>query len=143
MLNVYVAGASAELPRAKLAIAKINEMELARVTVDWPGVIEAAGAANGPGVDDPAACARMDLAGVADADVVLLLVPSEGCHSTGLWCEYGYALNRGAFVVASGPAGPSESIFLSLASKRCPDDAAALLAIVMLAEHSYGDAVRP
>lgn len=95
MLSVYVAGGSAEIERARAAVALLetaSETLPIEVVSTWIGAIEAAGTAN-EGLSQAARriAARTCLEEVREADVFVLLVP----HSpSGIGCgvEVGYAM---------------------------------------------------
>ncbi len=101
MTRVYVAGSSAQLERVKSAMAALREIGHT-VTHAWPELVEEVGEANP--LDATDAARRMwaadDLRGVYDADVLWLLMPSEG--GFGAAVELGYALAHGIPVVVSG-----------------------------------------
>lgn len=80
--RVYVAGPSAELQRCERVIATVRDLGI-RVTHDWPAALAA-------GHGD-LALAPACLAGVAAADLVLVLAPAGGT-TIGAWAEMGAAL---------------------------------------------------
>lgn len=116
-MKVYIAGAYTE---RELVSSYMRRLEAAGVTItlDWPRIVTAA--AN-PDCDlthaERQRYAMGDLKGVAEADVLWLMIPKGG--SKGAWVELGYALglmNGGAklprSVLASGD--DKASIFTSV-----------------------------
>jgi nucleoside 2-deoxyribosyltransferase len=98
--RVYVAGPSSELNRCEKAMRRAERGELS-ITYRWTDDVRAGG-------DSPnaAAFAAADLAGVASADVLLLLLPSEGHATVGAWVELGAAAALRKPIVVSAPAVP-------------------------------------
>lgn len=101
-LRIYVAGASAEVDMVAGYIGRLRNAG-AVITHDWtPSVRGSCGAAD----VDMSAGLRMslvsgDLAGIAAADVMWLLVPE--ATTIGAWVELGYARGLGIPVHVSGP----------------------------------------
>ncbi len=112
MSTVYVAASSKELGRAKTVMSMLRNAGHT-VTHDWPAIIEARGMANPVDAteDERWDWAIDDLAGVAKADVLWLLVPAE--NGAGAFVELGYALARKKPVICSGPF--LRSIFTAMA----------------------------
>lgn len=101
-LNVYVAGASAEVEMVVIYMTKLREGGV-HITHDWtPDVLRQGGAADA--LVPSAERLRMvsaDFAGVAAADILWLVVPAS--DSIGCWAELGYAHGVGTPIIASGP----------------------------------------
>jgi len=138
MKRIYVAGASAELPRAKAAIDACRTGGL-EVTHDWPLVVEldrSTGGSTDPSFLDK--CARQDLDGIESADIFWLLLPE--AESQGAVFEYGYAVSTDKWrtdkwgvplvTVLSGPR--VKSIFWTQADYRFANDEAALAHILAM-----------
>lgn len=91
-MKIYVAGASKELERCKHWIGKCRDAGY-EITHDWTAAVEKYGSGgDGLSVEDRASCARADLRGVFDANVLWLLAPPRDLGTTGSWIELGYAL---------------------------------------------------
>ena len=134
-MTVYVAGASADLARARAAMAWVRGQGW-QVTHDWVPSIEESVASGVRDADmdvvDQRVHARADLSGVAKARVLWALVPIRGVSTIGMWVEMGYAMGRGVWVVASGLTA-SHYLFTSLADFRCLDDNQAKAHLLTLA----------
>lgn len=115
-MKVYVAGASAEIDRARRVIAELHQRGH-EVLFDWPAAIDAAGGrANGLS-EERVHYAREDYGAALACDVLVLLVPS--ASTIGAWVELGAALSQNALVLASGLASDFErTIFTALAHRR-------------------------
>lgn len=113
-MRVYVAGSSLQLDRVTAAMNAIEERGH-EVTHDWCAEVRAVGHANPPEacLFDQLKWARDDLAGVSDADVFWLLMPTEG--GFGAAVELGYAIAKGVTIIVSGGT-PSRSIFTAFAT---------------------------
>lgn len=125
-MKVYLAGSSTGTNRTavKMAMAGLRGVAGIEVTHDWIASIERVEAEQGLDVgldrDFRRECAEADLRGVRDADIVWVLIPSEG--GAGLWIELGYALAlRDTFVgrprpriLVSPACRRARSIFLDL-----------------------------
>ncbi len=146
MLSVYVAGSSAEIERARSAVALLetaSETLPIEVVSTWIDAIEAAGTAN-EGLS-PAArreAARTCLEEVREADVFLLLVPS-GPSGIGSGVELGYAMAlrdenplRARILIASGRT--ERTIFAALCDEEHASDSEAIAAVVRMAGEAAG-----
>lgn len=111
--TIYVAGASAEHGRIARYMQALRESGWI-VTVDWPARVAAAKGADAElPFDEARRIATHDLAGVANAAVLWLVLPT--APSVGCWVELGYALGvRAPLIVTSGKSG---SIFARLTSR--------------------------
>lgn len=128
-LRVYVAGSSAELPRAKEAIAACGARGW-EVTLDWPALVEKHGGRANRGLshDERSVAANLTLNAVCRADVFWLLVPSIDAPSRGCWVELGTALHVAdvAMVVCSGDT--EQSVFcVNLIEKKTDAQALAVI----------------
>lgn len=123
-MRVYVAASSREIPRARAVMAALREARMI-VTHDWTGHVEASIAMGTPEhmLDDRLAwaCAHDDLAGVREAEALVLLAPTE--TAKGAWYECGYAdaLNIPIVVAHDDVAKRRQSIFTRRASRLCSD----------------------
>jgi hypothetical protein len=123
-MKVYVAGSSGEIDRVKRVMATLRSRGY-EITHDWTGEVEAARAANYSDSTYPTdmrfACASADYCGVANADVVVLLLPKT-TTSRGMWVEFGIALGHepspAIFVVGDA----LQSIFCELADEIVEDE---------------------
>ena len=124
--RIYVAAAFSErLTRARPAMDRIRALGGA-VTHDWtadppPGVTTDADLTDAQRVQ----LALADYRGVAEADVVWLLAPTDK-GSCGAWVEFGAAIALGKRTVVSGPAS-RRSIFTEMATRRFETDTEALV----------------
>jgi hypothetical protein len=91
-VNLYVAGASAEIERAETFIAAARGMDYA-ITFDWPAAIRTLGKGANVGLDDKERrLAKWSAYEAAKTcDVFVLLLPSEPVATIGAWCELGAA----------------------------------------------------
>jgi hypothetical protein len=119
--KVYVAASSAQMDRAKDAMAKLRTAGHT-VVHDWPTIIEDRGTANpvDATTDERWDWAIDDLAGVKAADVLWLLMPAT--EGFGAAVELGYALAHGIPVICSGVY--ARSIFTAMAVCYDRDDQA-------------------
>ena len=131
MLQVYVAGASQDIPRAKAIMQALRGTGMAEITHDWIPDIE-----NSPGDENLTPeqhrpFAEKDVQGVIKADMLWLLTPE--FPSSGAWVELGvaigYRLAKGSFsqqpiVISSGPKA-SRNLFCSLSDQQFDTDDAA------------------
>lgn len=85
---IYVAAASAELPRAKRIMALLRQAGH-RITYDWTPSVEQGGSVPASFSAQNEA-AENDCNAIHTADVVLFLHPSPGVVTTGFWFELGY-----------------------------------------------------
>lgn len=92
-LAVYVAGSSRRYDDVKEFMRQVETLEDVRITHDWTQSVAAAARGGRPDhyLTDAQRCrfAQNDLLGVAQADVVVVLVRGPGI---GMWVELGYAL---------------------------------------------------
>jgi len=109
-MKCYVAGASAERGEVSKYMQLLRDAGIA-ITLDWIALIDEDGGVSNEGLTSVRRhqLAKADLQGVADADVVWLMVPRN--YSAGAWVELGYALGIEKIVVASG--NYERSIFTS------------------------------
>lgn len=143
-LSVYVCGASSEPARVRAAMGAVSAIPGCVVALDWLAPIEAGATANaGHSRADRIQYAEADLAAVASAHALWLLVPNT--PSFGAGAEFGYSLAARAAgiriaIIASGSI--ERSIFTSLADE-VPRDSDALLLIRDLAvQHAQSEAKR-
>jgi len=118
--GVYVAAASAELPRAQAAMRQIREAGV-RVVGDWTDDVLRYGSEGATHSDEAraaASAAQLDFVGTAGA--VLLLIPPKGVATKGAWAEAGVARALGIQVVASCSA-PRLPWIVSWAEHRLTD----------------------
>jgi hypothetical protein len=102
--KVYVAGASAEIERAR----KVRDQLLALgmdCTSSWMRNIDKEGKSN-PTDATPEKYAEWALADTAEADVFLLLLPAKEIQTVGAWVELGAAHLQRKTIVMSGPHRP-------------------------------------
>lgn len=113
--KVYVAGASAQIERAKAAIAAL-EAESIVVTSSWPKVITNVGAPNPAGATDEqyTEWALRDLGEVDEAEYLLLLIPPKGIETVGAYVELGYTFKAGKPIVTAGQHRPIFTPALSM-----------------------------
>jgi nucleoside 2-deoxyribosyltransferase len=103
MIVVYVAGASAEIERARRVIAMLRELGI-EIAHDWPKMIEDHGGRANLGLtyDERENVVGACLGGVRKAELVLFLVPY--APTVGAWVEIGHADALGKRIVQSGLA---------------------------------------
>lgn len=133
MINVYLAGPSAELPRVLRFVEALEATPGVAITYAWWKDVQAQPSSDGslPRAEQVRR-ARADLAGVRDADVVWLLWPETS--SLGVPVEFGYALGLSeASIIVSGQRA-RECIFTSL-RERFTDDLLALDEVRRRASH--------
>lgn len=85
---IYVAAASAELPRAKRIMALLRQAGH-RITYDWTPSVEQGGSVPASSSAQKEA-AEDDCNAIITAEVVLFLHPGPGAFTTGFWFELGY-----------------------------------------------------
>lgn len=104
-MKLYVAGASADLERCK-TLAQAARAAGYEITLEWWVDVEHARAAGYADRDlnheTRREQATKDLCAVQLADVLWLVCPPAGVHTTGAWCELATAIVAGVFVVVSG-----------------------------------------
>ena len=105
--KVYLAGASAELARAREWASKLRDADI-MVTSTWVEVIGRVGAANPANatIEQLTKWVLRDLAEVSDSDVLWLLLPPLSIQTVGAWIELGTAQNEKKHIVMSGPHRP-------------------------------------
>lgn len=125
-LKLYIAGASAELDRARAVRdwARRQADTIQLVGCDWVAAIDRERREGGRQdhqltLTERERYAQEDLNGVRDAQMVWLLLPPRTVHTVGLWVEFGFALRCGATVLASGP---DEYLFTALAHQHFVED---------------------
>ncbi|NJN63544.1 MAG: hypothetical protein HC882_00825 [Acidobacteria bacterium] len=123
-MKFYVAGASAEWQRARRVMDELEKFGH-YITYDWTESF-AEGANNSVlSLNQAIAFSSADQDAVARADVLLLLVPSDGLFTTGAWTELGVmreCIRRGEtreiWIVGSW----KKNIFMSTADRMFDDD---------------------
>lgn len=138
-MNIYIAGASKELPRVRAAMEAVRAAGH-HVTFDWTAEVEKAGRPDHELHRDVLVhVARADINGAFDASVFWLLSPT--AESAGAWTELGYALAlrdsaHTRFIAGEegGPrriivSGPRRSCFWTLADLAVDTDDEALASI--------------
>jgi hypothetical protein len=129
---IYVAAASAELPRAKRIMALLRQAGH-RITHDWTPSVERGGSVP-TSFSARKEAAEDDCGAIIAADVVLFLHPSPGVFTTGFWFELGYFMGlesaerstRGyseraclvSFETGESRQQPAACIFTSLAASK-------------------------
>lgn len=133
--HIYVAAASAELPRAGAAMRELRTLG-ARVVGDWTAEVDAWGAEGADQTDEQRAAgsAAQLRCLIVEADAVLVLAPSGGCRTRGAWMEAGAAFAAGLPVVVSCSA-PRAPWVIAWALRE-PTDAAAISRVVRVAHRS-------
>jgi nucleoside 2-deoxyribosyltransferase len=128
--RVYVAAAFGDYQRARLAMTGLRCSNIG-ITFDW--TVDA----GRPGADKlppnlSRACAELDLAGVRDADALLLLTPQRKGEGCGCWIELGaaLALNKPVFIAGKQR---ERSVFAFLTENRYATDLEAITALCYLA----------
>lgn len=101
---VYVSGASSELERAEAFIAECRRAGI-MISLDWTAFFRRQAA--GERVE-PAECVAADVRGVMDADALVVLLPTDGRTSRGLWVEVGVAIAEGTEIVWVGEEGTAD-----------------------------------
>ena len=105
--SVYIAGASAEITRARAARTQLLAAGLT-VTSTWIDVIDKVGQNNprDASISDLAQWVLTDLAEVHRADALWLLLPFGETKTVGAWIELGVAFEAGKAIIMSGPHRP-------------------------------------
>ena len=126
-MNLYVAGSSLELQRARAAMDAAQAAGYS-IALDWVSDIEACGGVANEGHDDDTrgVIAQTCLHAVRHADLLWLLAPVE--RSAGCWGELIYAFASGTRIIASGPT--KQTVFCALAEVELDTDAEALAWLV-------------
>lgn len=130
---VYVAGPSADLPRARSVVRELRAHGVLVIGDGWIRTVEE----GPPDAERPRAelaeAATDDLHSVRGADLVLVLTNLWGGVGTsgGATIEAGAALGLGRAVVTSG--GPLHPLFRSLVTAECDSDVEAIRFVVALA----------
>lgn len=125
--RVYVASAFEDFQRTRAVMAQLRNGGWT-VTFDWTAMADIYPTDNAP-LHERAKHARADLQGVRDADVVLVLTPTDKSKGCGMWWEAGAAAALGKPVVISGPQR-GRSVFCELGFQVETDE----LAVEMLLE---------
>lgn len=133
-MKVYVAGSSGELFRVRRAMDRLREAGVA-ITFDWTREVELVGTANPKGATkaDRIGWAKADLSGVANADLLLVLVSPDPAR--GAYYEAGYAKANGVPTIFAGET--TQSIFCSLGAEFAEDDEAVKF-ITAMAHMNWG-----
>lgn len=121
--TVYVAASSRDLARAKRWTRALLDCNIG-VSSTWIESVESVGEAN-PRNASSASRRRMAercITGIAESDILWLLVPSAPLVSAGAWCEFGFAWMTNRVVIASGDT--KLSVFSALALEFETDAAA-------------------
>jgi len=105
--KLYLAGASSELDRAKMWAQKLRDIDI-MLTSTWVDVIGRVGTANPANatIEQLTAWTLRDLAEVAEANILWLLLPALGVNTVGAYIELGYAVGQRNYIVMSGPHRP-------------------------------------
>lgn len=123
-MKIYIAGASSELVRARAVMDWVRAHPRFELVRDWVKDIEHERVQGGRADSqlkryEQEHYARANLGAVAESDVLWLLSPSEGVHTTGTWVELGAALVTGHMRQALGLSktvvlisGPTSTHFL-------------------------------
>lgn len=101
-MKIYVAGSSKDIDRCEAMVAACRAMGL-EITVDWVAVMRASPPDSACDATYLETCARNDIRGVKEADVVWVVGPSVSKPSTGCWGELTAALALGKPVLYSAP----------------------------------------
>lgn len=117
--RVYVAGASAELERAKTAMDWVREMPGLALAYDWVADVQKHRVEGGKSDADLTNEQRFwlasnDASAVSECDTFWLLVPNVSVVTVGAWFELGVAVSTGRRVVVSGIQS-GQHLFCSLA----------------------------
>lgn len=120
VITIYVAGASAELERAREALQWIDAHgpRIKRVGMDWVAAVDkertGAGKADHHLTDkERQHYAKGDLRGVLEAHILWLLLPPLEVHTVGLWVEFGFGLCKLNVHDALGISAPRPMIIAS------------------------------
>lgn len=139
--KVYLAGASAELDRAKRNAQMLRDADI-HVISTWVDVIGKVGAAN-PADATPEQLTKWtlrDLEEVREADVLWLQLPAAGINTIGAWIELGIAYTSQKMVLMSGIHRP---IFTPvLADKHFNSDGEALRWLKRMHDDMIADKVK-
>jgi LmbE family N-acetylglucosaminyl deacetylase len=136
LVKVYIAGATAEIERAKKWHQRLTEVGI-EVVSTWITNVEAVGIGNPRHAarEERASWARTCLREAAQADVLWLLTPGPEARTAGAWYEsgfvYGIARADGPTLIASGDT--KQTIFTALADEY-PNDIDAFIAIIRLSK---------
>lgn len=144
-MKVYIAGATAEIERAKKWHQRLTEVGI-EVVSTWVANVEAVGVGNPRHAtrEQRAGWARTCLLEVAHADVLWLLVPGPEAHSCGAWVELGFAVSARlnvtngvyAHVLEHAPrlitSGDTASTIFTALTEEYSDDIDAFMKIIRL-----------
>lgn len=113
-ISVYIAGATADLERAEAMRRVLLTIDGVTVTSTWTDVVRARGHGNPreASADARRGWSQTDLAQVAQAKVLLFLVPLPEQPTRGAWVELGYAYAMNKIIVSCGDT--RQSIFAAL-----------------------------
>lgn len=123
-MKVYVAGSSAEMPRAEHWVKALREAGIT-VTSTWTDVITSVGSANPIGVspEQRRSWSYTDLVvDLGPADWLWFLVPPPSVQTRGAWVELGVAFAARKSIICSGDT--EQSIFCALGIERVSDEEA-------------------
>lgn len=141
--TIYVAGASAELDRARRVMARITELG-GRVALDWTVEVEA-WTSEGLRLKDTERAERINacLEAAETAERLVLLVPDEDdVHTRGAWAEATAAYRAGVPVIVSCARARLPFVVSWAHRAHWRDDETAARAAVLGAPPSFGDSER-
>lgn len=126
--KVYLAGASAEIERARRNVQRLRDADVYVVST-WVDVIGKVGQANPRNAtpEQLTTWTLRDLEEVREADYLWLQLPAEGVHTVGAYVELGAAYILDKFVLTSGIHRPIFTPVLSRAHFETDDEAFAFL----------------
>ena len=108
--RVYVAAASSEPDRARIAMDLVRSNPRMMLAYDWLADIEGEDTPDDQLSDeDRLMYAEVDLRGVLEADVLWLLSPEKA--TKGAWVEFGYAMGAGIPTIVVSGASSKAVIF--------------------------------
>lgn len=132
-MKVYVAGASSEIERAELMVERLQSADVGiKIVSTWIDSVKNVGQPNPADAshEQRRGWAQQDLYEVAQANVMLLLLPSKGHATTGAWAELAFAYAKHIRIIG---AGSHSSIFTGLIDEVYHDDYNAYKAVCRLA----------
>lgn len=140
--TIYVAGASAELDRARRVMARITELG-GRVAFDWTEEVEA-WTSEALRLKDTERAERINacLEAAETAERVVLLVPDEDVHTRGAWAEATAAYRAGVPVIVSCARARLPFVVSWAHRAHVRDDEQAVRVAVTGAPPSLGDTER-
>lgn len=101
-MKIYIAGSSKDIDRCERMVSAVRALGI-DITVDWVAIMRASPPDSACDADHLAKCARDDIRGVKEADIVWVVGPSVSRPSTGCWGELTAALALGKPVLYSEP----------------------------------------